>query len=455
MSIRLRLDNHDSPASKKVKREDSRDLQSADNKTNHLKTLPQHILDHMLQNLSNTSYIHFTRVCWAKDLDFEKTTTIERTAARKAVVEDPDFWKAFYKKRFTDKPPSFGETQVCRKVCQLSTYFFGYGAQTKLKLGRKQLFTAIQQGYEKIVSKFFVEHPYDQELLNKALLGFTSLGRTSVEVLRALLNAGADINVKDSKYRIPLCYAEAEFPEALAKFVLDRTSGLEVTTKLRQISEATPLHYAAADGQEEVVQVLLDAGVKVDPEMIPGTTPLHMAAENGYAGIVHLLIKGGANANKYAHQRTPLHMAVLANSAEVVQVLLEAGANTKVKDGGQLTLLHRAAEKGCEKIVRLFLNAGLDIEAKDYLGKTPLYYAVSRGHVEAVKVLLRAGANINVRYVGRTLWHLVGIGMSLKKRSEAAIKEIKALLEEAGLDPNEPIVQEDLSTGNQGRFFIF
>ena len=84
-----------------------------------------------------------------------------------------------------------------------------------------------------------------------------------------------------------------------------------------------------------------------------------------------------------------------------------------------------------------------------------MYYAVTRSHVEAVKVLLKAGANINVRYVGRTLWHLAGIGVSLKKRSEAAIKEIKALLEEAGLDPNEPIVQEDSSMSNQGRFFVF
>ena len=450
MSIRLRLDNHDAPDPKRVKREVQRSFQET-NKTNHLKTLPQHILDHMLQNLSNASYIHFTRVCWAKDLDFGKNTKSEKIEARKAAVEDPDFWKAFYKKRFTDKPPLFGERQVCRKVCQLSTYFFGYGAQTQLKLERKQLSKAIQQGYEKIVSRFFMEHPHDQELLNQALLSFSSLGGTSVEVLRALLEAGADINVQDPKDRIPLRYTEAEFTEALVKGVLNP----EMKIEIRHIPRATPLHYAAADGQEEVVQVLLDAQVKIDTETIPGAKPLHMAAENGHARVVRLLLQAGANANAYAYQRTPLEMAVLANSAEVAQVLLDGGAYKEAKNAGGRTPLHVAAEKGCEKIVRLFLNTGLDIEAKDHQGKTPLYYAVTRSHVEAVKVLLKAGADINVSYVGRTLWHLVGIGTSLKTRSEAVIKEIKALLEEAGLSPNKPIVQEDLSTVNQGRFFVF
>ena len=77
MSIRLRLESHDDRVLKKVKREDQRDLQETD-KANHLKKLPQHILDHMLQYLNNASYIYFTRVCWAKDLDFGKTTEIEK-----------------------------------------------------------------------------------------------------------------------------------------------------------------------------------------------------------------------------------------------------------------------------------------------------------------------------------------------------------------------------------------
>mmetsp|Transcript_9926 Transcript_9926/g.34606 ORF Transcript_9926/g.34606 Transcript_9926/m.34606 type:complete len:351 (+) Transcript_9926:96-1148(+) len=56
------------------------------------------------------------------------------------------------------------------------------------------------------------------------------------------------------------------------------------------------LHYAAGVGSVQVVQLLLDAGAKVDCADKDGYTPLHIAAGYMHAEIVNLLLNAGADA---------------------------------------------------------------------------------------------------------------------------------------------------------------
>ncbi len=59
----------------------------------------------------------------------------------------------------------------------------------------------------------------------------------------------------------------------------------------------TPLHYAAAAGNGEIVQILLKAGAQVNALSPNKTTPLMMAARSGKTDTMDLLEKAGANAN--------------------------------------------------------------------------------------------------------------------------------------------------------------
>eukprot|EP00308_Calcidiscus_leptoporus_P018117 CAMPEP_0119373564 /NCGR_PEP_ID=MMETSP1334-20130426/25986_1 /TAXON_ID=127549 /ORGANISM="Calcidiscus leptoporus, Strain RCC1130" /LENGTH=199 /DNA_ID=CAMNT_0007391373 /DNA_START=12 /DNA_END=611 /DNA_ORIENTATION=- len=60
----------------------------------------------------------------------------------------------------------------------------------------------------------------------------------------------------------------------------------------------TTLHRAAQLGNEAAVQILVDAGVKIDPVTKWAETPLHMAVRNNKLGAVKKLVSAGASLTK-------------------------------------------------------------------------------------------------------------------------------------------------------------
>lgn len=57
----------------------------------------------------------------------------------------------------------------------------------------------------------------------------------------------------------------------------------------------TLLHYAASNGQADILHSLARLGLDVNAKNDLGKTPLHCAAENGYVECVHRLIDFGAD----------------------------------------------------------------------------------------------------------------------------------------------------------------
>ncbi len=84
----------------------------------------------------------------------------------------------------------------------------------------------------------------------------------------------------------------------------------------------TALHWAAAQGHDDIVKLLLDLGANIDLQNVQGNTPLHLAARNGNLSTVQLLLVRGANATlANANGQTPLALAHQYHHPDVVAFL--------------------------------------------------------------------------------------------------------------------------------------
>ena len=158
----------------------------------------------------------------------------------------------------------------------------------------------------------------------------------------------------------------------------------------------TPLHLAAANGYESMVEFLLSTKADVNAKDNAGSTPLHQAAaaDGEHSDIVELLLTHKADVNAADKQSlTPLHYALLADNPGVALTLLRHGANPNVKDNtAGHTPLILAASKGYKQVTELLLVHGADVNAADDRG-TPLAWAIRTGHANVADLLRQHGGH--------------------------------------------------------------
>ena len=125
----------------------------------------------------------------------------------------------------------------------------------------------------------------------------------------------------------------------------------------------TALHWAAMQGDQDLVQMLLAAGANVRATTrLGGYTALHLATQGGHSQAAAALLAAGSDPNLVtATGATATMLAANAGSAETVTRLIEVGAHVDAKDTtyGQ-TALMVAAGLDRDDVVRLLLARGAD-----------------------------------------------------------------------------------------------
>lgn len=122
--------------------------------------------------------------------------------------------------------------------------------------------------------------------------------------MRALLNQGVDLEVRDGWGRTPLLIAVSRGDESLCRWLID--SGADVNSKgtLRYRGE-TALSIAASWGEDDVdaklCRLLLSAGANVHHSQRSGWTALHYAAANSGIQTCMLLVRSGADIHAKSH----------------------------------------------------------------------------------------------------------------------------------------------------------
>jgi ankyrin repeat protein len=179
------------------------------------------------------------------------------------------------------------------------------------------------------------------------------------KAMTALLENGHDPNFKDSHNRTPLSYAAENGREAVVKLLLTK-NGLDLNST-DAIYGQTPLSLAAEKGHEEVVRLLLaNDGVNLNPkDTWFSRTPLSWAAENGSVAVVELMLqKDGVDPDsKDDRDRTPLWWAVVSGHDAIVGLLLiKDGVDHNFKNNNMQTLLSLAAARGHRAVMKLLLQ---------------------------------------------------------------------------------------------------
>ncbi|NXI58867.1 INVS protein, partial [Chloroceryle aenea] len=222
------------------------------------------------------------------------------------------------------------------------------------------------------------------------------------EHVKLLIKHDSNIGIPDIEGKIPLHWAaNNKDPSAIhtVKCILE-AAPTESLLNWQDYEGRTPLHFAVADGNVAVVDVLTSyEGCNVTSYDNLFRTPLHWAALLGHAQIVHLLLER----NKFgtipsdSQGATPLHYAAQSNFAETVEVFLK---HPSVKDDSDLegrTSFMWAAGKGSDDVIRTMLTLKLDIDINmtDKYAGTALHAAALSGHVSTVKLLLEHNAQVD------------------------------------------------------------
>ncbi|KAK3248559.1 hypothetical protein CYMTET_31089 [Cymbomonas tetramitiformis] len=207
-----------------------------------------------------------------------------------------------------------------------------------------------------------------------------------VEMLRELVDKGADVDAEDGEGHTALTVALAGGQEAAARALLEAGAGVNAGTGRR------PLHAAAERGTVELVRELLEKSAEVDAEDREGRTALTVALAFGQEAAARALLEAGAGVNAGTGRR-PLHAAAERGTVELVRELLEKSAEVDAEDREGRTALTVALAFGQEAAARALLEAGAGVNAGT--GRRPLHAAAERGTVEMVRELAGKGAEVD------------------------------------------------------------
>ena len=221
-------------------------------------------------------------------------------------------------------------------------------------------------------------------------------------VVKALIEAGADVNGQDEDGATPLMYASEECPDQVVCELI--RAGAIVTAK--DNCQLTALHYAMWRGRSSVIRTLVEAGAEINSQDEDGTTPIMEAANRGHNQAVHELISAGASVtamNRQQKQRA-LRYASREGDSSVVRTLIEAGTDVNGQDEDGIALLMVAAAEGHDQVVHELIRAGANVIAKNnrrafswFAGSTALHFAAKQNRIKCGILLVEAGADMAAR----------------------------------------------------------
>ena len=203
--------------------------------------------------------------------------------------------------------------------------------------------------------------------------------------VRQLIANGADV-----RYRTPSGYdavtvaASYRGTAEIVRALLD--AGAEAEPPDSAKAKHSPLLFASMSGDLDTVSLLLSRGAKANPRPNPsGDSPISEAITFGRADVVRALVAAGAKVDLVESSGVNLlHWSTITNRAEVIPVLAKAGVDINAIDEAGFTPLMYAAtiDFGDTSTLRALVAAGADKMIRNASGRTALQQAQRLGHTQ-------------------------------------------------------------------------
>lgn len=288
-----------------------------------------------------------------------------------------------------------------------------------------------------IINSILKKEMEEDELFERSKLHYAAENEDT-ELLKFLLDSGADINITNAAGETPLyCAITTEKIESV-KFLLSRKEKCTQSSKQRSLL-STAAKIAVVTDQLEILELLLRQGFSYeghyaqDPAYIAinrkhekmlqllksyhykfslinemffelldnyewkkihtlfsynlmdvniknktGTPFFHLSILNGQNSLCDLLLLD-KNLNLEAvdlNGMTALHVAICREQTFLVSQLIAKGANVNATTPSKITPLHIAILINSLNIVKMLIESGADLQARDYFDRTPYHLSL-------------------------------------------------------------------------------
>ncbi|MGK5092712.1 ankyrin repeat domain-containing protein [Deltaproteobacteria bacterium TL4] len=264
---------------------------------------------------------------------------------------------------------------------------------------------------------------YNYALTAAALSALERKGQ--IEVIKTLIEAGADLYVENEKFGNILMIAVRQGDLELVDLLVKHGMDINAKCKSAPFKGLNAFWLAIARHKLDIAEYLLKCGAKISAE--DGAYCLNEvipAAHQKAIPSIKFLHGYGIDINVPNHEGTlPIIYASYCGEVEVVKCLIDLGADvnkmgkpTSLIQVDKATALLEATNLGHISVVKVLLEQGADPRIKASNGKTPMVLATEAGKNNIANLLQRAEEK------------LIKKEAELQKKKQALIKETEALL---------------------------
>ncbi|KAL8709639.1 MAG: hypothetical protein Q9225_007423 [Loekoesia sp. 1 TL-2023] len=221
------------------------------------------------------------------------------------------------------------------------------------------------------------------------------------EAVGALLDAGADINLRTGDYDFTALHNVLKYKHSVTpaqietiQLLLDRGVNPNVKAASWGSTEGTLIEQACALDSIELVQILVGRGARLDNALLHAADNITMA---------RFLLDRGAKIFSAPRQLSALTNAASAGNTEVVRLLISRANDAEFSSSRDA--LHSAAARGRIDVVKLLIEHGFDVNTRaedPWVGATPLlatcqFRKATPDTLAVARLLIDHGADVNAR----------------------------------------------------------